>query len=140
MLNLLPYKNILLTNAPPNVTKFYQPLDLTVNGFPKCFMARKFTDWYTGQVSAQLDKGFSIDKTVIKLCLSLMKPLHPGWQVGFYNHITFGAEKKLINSGWTQSGIKDAIALGLDSFSSINRFHEITPMIAGQMEVRLDDD
>ena len=96
-------------------------------------MARKFTDWYTGQVSAQLDKGFSIDKTVIQLCLSLMKPLHAGWQVGFYNHITFGAEKKLINSGWTQSGIKDAIALGLDSFSSINRFHEITPMIAGQI-------
>ena len=41
MLNLLPYKNILLTNAPPNVTKFYQPLDLTVNGFPKVLHGSK---------------------------------------------------------------------------------------------------
>ena len=60
------------------MAKYYQPLDLTVSGFSKCFMARKFTDWYTGQVSAQLDKSVSIDETDIKLRLSLMKALHAG--------------------------------------------------------------
>jgi len=53
VLSLLRDNKILLTNVPPNMTKFYQPLDLTVNGFAKRFMARKFNDWYTEQVSEQ---------------------------------------------------------------------------------------
>ena len=61
VLNLLRDNNILLTNVPPSMTEFYQPLDLTVNGFAKRFMARNFNDWYTEQVSAQLDKGVNID-------------------------------------------------------------------------------
>ena len=32
VLNLLRDDKILLTNVPTNMTKFYQPLDLTVNG------------------------------------------------------------------------------------------------------------
>ena len=93
VLNLPQDNNILLANVPPNINKFYQPLDLTVNGFSKHFMARKFNDWYTGQVSAQLDKGVNIDEIDIKLHLSLMKPLHAGWLVDVYNHMTSGAEK-----------------------------------------------
>ena len=31
VLDLLEDSNILVTNVPPNTTKFYQPLDLTVN-------------------------------------------------------------------------------------------------------------
>jgi len=130
VLNLLRDNNILLTNVPANMTKFYQPLDLTVNGFAKRFMARKFNDWYTEQVSAQLDKGVAIDEIDIKLRLSLMKPLHAGWMVDFYNHMTSGAAKKLIDSGWTSSGIKDAIDLGLNSLPSIDPFHDIAPMMA----------
>ena len=113
------------------MTKFYKPLDLTVNGFSKCFMAWKVTDWYTGQVSAQLNKGVSIDETDIKLRLFLMKPLHAGWLLSFYNHMTSGTEKRVIDSGWISSGIKDAIALGLDSFSLLDPFRN-TPPIADQ--------
>ena len=40
-----------------------------------------------------------------------------------------GAEKK-VDSESTSSGIKDAIALGLDSLPSIGPFHDIAPMIA----------
>ena len=93
-------------------------------------MARKFNDWYTGQVSAQLDKGVSTDEVDIKLHLSLMKPLHAGWLVDFYNHMTSGAEKKVIDKGWTSSGIKDATALGLDSLLSIEPLRNIATMIA----------
>ena len=78
VLNLLRDNKILLTNVPPNIKKFYQPLDLTVNGYAKRFMARKFNHWYTEQVSAQLDKGVTIDEIDIKLRLSLLKPLHAG--------------------------------------------------------------
>ena len=83
MLNLLWYKNILLADVPPNMTKFYQLLGMTADGFSKCFIAWKPSNWYTWQVSALLDKGFSIDETDIKLHLSLMKPLHAGWLVDF---------------------------------------------------------
>ena len=61
------------------MTKFYQPLDLTVNGYAKRFTAQKFNEWHTQQVSAQLDKDIIIDEIDIKLCLSLLKPLHAEW-------------------------------------------------------------
>ena len=61
VLTLLLSNNILVTNVPANMTKFYQPLDLTVNGYAKRYMARKFNDWYTDQVSAELDKGVPVD-------------------------------------------------------------------------------
>ena len=112
------------------MTKFCQPLDLTVNGFPKPSMARTFNDWYTGQVRAQLDKGVNIDEIEIELRLSLMKPFYAGWLVDFYNHMTSGEKKKVIDNGWTSSSIKDAIPLSLDSLPSIDPFHDIAPMIA----------
>ena len=97
VLNLLRDNNILLTNVRPSMIKFYQRLDLTLNGFSKLFMAGKFNDWDAGQVCAQLDKGVIINEIDIKLRLSLMKPLHAGWLVNFYNHITSGAkEEKLL--------------------------------------------
>ena len=42
LLNLFRDNKILLTNVPANMTKLYQPLNLTVNGYAKRFMARKF--------------------------------------------------------------------------------------------------
>ena len=109
VLNLLRDNKILLTNVPANMTKFYQPLDLTVNGYAKRFMARKFNDWYTQQVSARLDKGIAIDEIDIKLLLSLLKLLHAEWLVDIYNHMTSGAANKIIDSGWASSGIEEAI-------------------------------
>ena len=38
VLYLLEDSNELVMNVPPNMRKFYQPLDLTVNGFSKRFM------------------------------------------------------------------------------------------------------
>ena len=97
VLNLLRDNNILLTNVRPSMIKFYQRLDLTLNGFSKLFMTGKFNDWDTGQVCAQLDKGVLINEIDIKLRLPLMKPLHAGWLVNFHNHITSGAkEEKLL--------------------------------------------
>ena len=46
--------NILIVNDPRNITKYYQPLDLTVNGYCKKFLKRKFTQWYSAEVTRQL--------------------------------------------------------------------------------------
>ena len=64
VLNLLRDDNILLIKASPNMTKFYQTLDLTVNRFSKRFIARKFNDWCTEQESAQLEKGVNINEII----------------------------------------------------------------------------
>ena len=60
VLDLLEDSNILVTN---------QPLDLTVNRFVKRFMSRKFNDWYTDQVSKQMDNGVKLEDIDVKLRL-----------------------------------------------------------------------
>ena len=53
--------NICIVNVPANMTNFYQPLSLTVNGCCKRFLTPKFKEWYLGQVKLQLDNDVEID-------------------------------------------------------------------------------
>ena len=53
--------NILIVNVPRNMTKYYQPLDLTVNGYSKRFLKNKFNEWYSFQVSKQLGDGIMLE-------------------------------------------------------------------------------
>ena len=41
---------ILIVNVSANMSKYYQPLDLTVNGYTKWYMKNKFNSWYSEQV------------------------------------------------------------------------------------------
>ena len=85
---------------------------------------------YEGYKSGNRDYGSHFSVTFETTGKFLMTPLHAGWLVDFYNHMTSGAEKKVIDNGWTSSGIKGAIALGLDSLPSVDLFHDIAPIIA----------
>ena len=105
VLDLLNANKILVTNVPLNMTKYYQPLDLTVNGYAKKFMSRKFSGWYTQQISLQLEKGIPVHEIDVKLRLSLIKPLHAEWMTHFYNQMTTPESKKVIESGWLAAGI-----------------------------------
>ena len=121
--------NILVTNVPPNMTKFYQPLDLTVNGSAKRFMAKKFNGWYSDQITEQLESGKALEDVDVKLRLSILKPLHAGWVVDFYNYMTSADGKKLIENGWVASGIADAVRLGLKELPTLDPFSDIDPII-----------
>ena len=57
LLNLFRDNKILLTNVPANMTKLYQPLNLTVNGYAKRFMARKFNHRTSGAAEKIIDSG-----------------------------------------------------------------------------------
>ena len=50
VLSKLASLNIVVVSVPANMTHFFQPLDLTVNGEAKRFMKDKFTTWYSEEV------------------------------------------------------------------------------------------
>ena len=49
--------NIELVAVPANVTHFFQPLDLTVNGSAKKFIRKQFITYYSSTVKNQLERG-----------------------------------------------------------------------------------
>ena len=116
------------------MTKFYKPLELAVNGYAKRFLKRKFNEWYSGQVKAQLDDGISIDDVQVGLQLTKLKPIHARWLVEFYNHMTTSKGKEIIDNGWKAAGISDALELGSSKMPSIDPFHDIDPMLSDDIE------
>ena len=108
----LTKNNLCVVNVPANMTCFYEPLDVTVNGYCKKFLKKKFTNWYAGHLSKQPEKGIKLDEADVKLLLSTLKPLHAGWLVDFYNEMTTPNGVETIKSGWRASCIQDAITLG----------------------------
>ena len=43
--------------VPHNLTNKFQPLDITVNKLAKSFISNKYKEWFSKQVSRQLEKG-----------------------------------------------------------------------------------
>ena len=119
--------NILIVNVPRNVTKYYQPLDLTVNGYCKIFLKRKFTQWYSAEVTRQLANKVALEDVQVKLQLTKLKPLQAGWIIEFFNEMTTSKGSEKTGSGWNASGIKDAIKLGMEKLPSLDPFEDWTP-------------
>ena len=82
------------------MTHFYQPLDLTMNGSAKGFIATKFNSWYAQQISDELESGKPLEEIDIKLRLSALKPLHLAWVVDFYRYTTSADGKEIVINGW----------------------------------------
>ena len=99
VLDAFKEENICIVNVPANMTKFYQPLDLTVNGYAKRFLKRKFNEWYSAQVKTQLEKNIAIEDVQVGLQLTRLKPIHAAWLVEFYNHMTTSKGKEIIDGG-----------------------------------------
>ena len=70
--------------------------------------------------------------------LTKLKPIHAGWLVEFYNHMTTTKGKDIIDGGWKASGIFDAIKLGSEKMPSIDPFRDIDPML-GDDDRQVDD-
>ena len=137
VLECLKENNVCFVNVPPNMTKYYQPLDLTVNGYAKRFMKRKFNEWYSRKIKQQLDDGVSLEDVTVKLQLTTLKPLQASWIVEFYNHMTTMTGIENIESGWRATGITDALRLGSSHLPSIDPFNDIDPML---VEVPVEDE
>ena len=57
VLSKLASLSIVVVSVPANMTLFFQPLNLTVNGEAKRFMKDKFTTWYPEEVHKQINPG-----------------------------------------------------------------------------------
>jgi hypothetical protein len=80
--------NIELVLVPANMTHFFQPLHLTVNGAAKKFMQNQFSKYYCNAVKAQTDSGKQADEVDVDFRLTVLKPLHTQWLISLYDHFT----------------------------------------------------
>ena len=122
--------NILIVNIPRNMTKYYQPLDLTVNGYCKKFLKRNFTQWYSAEVTRQLANKVALEDVQVQLQLTKLRPLQPGWNIEFFNEMTTSKGTEITVSGWNVSGIKGVIKLGTEMLPSLDPLEELDPMIS----------
>ena len=104
VLKFLEDNNILATKVPPNTTHLFQPLDLTVNEVAKDFTEKKFSEWFSRQISIGLENGQELEDIEIDYRLSVLKPLHTTRLISFYDYISTPEGKAVIASGWEKIG------------------------------------
>ena len=129
VLEKLRDNKILLVRVPANMTNIFQPLDLTVNGSFKALMKKKFTEWYSKQITNELEKGTPLDDIEVKLKLSVLRPLHAGWLIDAYDHLTSEAGRKIIANGWQSAEITSAISKGVQGLPTLDPFDTIDPLV-----------
>ena len=130
VLETLQKEDILLSRVPAGMTHIYQVLELTLNGYAKRFMKKKFNEWYTNQVRQQLDESKEVEQIVVKLTLTTLKRIHVKWHVGFYNHMTTPEREQVISSGWSAAGITNALKSGETCLESLDLFADIDPLVS----------
>ena len=97
--------SIELIAVPANMTHFFQPLDLTVNGAAKKLARKEFIQYYSTSVQ-QLQSGKSADDIEVDLRLTVIKPLHAQWLVSIYSYFTSSTHgRDIILKGWKKAGI-----------------------------------
>ena len=109
VLSKLASLNIEIVSVPANMTHFFQPLDLTVNGQAKKFCKEKFTTWYSQEVQRQLDSGTSFEDIEVDFRMSVIKPLLAGWLVALYDYLTGAEGRRCIFKGWEKAGVKEIV-------------------------------
>ena len=109
--------------------KYYQPLDLTINGYCKKFLKCKFTQWYSAEVTRQLANKVALEDVEVKLQLMKLKSFQVVWITKFLNEMATSKGSEITGSGWNASGIKDAIKLGTGKLPSLDPFEELDPMM-----------
>ena len=110
-------------------------MDLTVNGYCKKILKRKFTQWYSAVVTTQLVNKVALENARVKLQLTKLKSLQTGWIIQFFNEMTTRRSSEIFGSGWNASAIKDTIKLGTEKLLSFDPFEELDPMMNGTEDI-----
>lgn len=106
---LLEENNILVALLPANTTDLLQPLDIAVNKPAKNYLRQQFQDWYSKQISDQLE-GQDMANAVLQpidLSLPSMKELGAKWLTGMAEYLA--ANPQFVVNGFIRSGITHAL-------------------------------
>ena len=109
VINLLEANNIHVCLLPPNTTDRLQPMDVSVNKPAKDFLNKQFEDWYSQQITKQLD-GKDIESTdlqPISLGLPVLKELGAKWMVEMAEY--FAENPQIVVNGFVKAGIAGAL-------------------------------
>ena len=68
--------NIFFVTVPNNMTHLFQPPVLTVNGYCKSFMKRKFAEWFAQQFDKQVTLGKRVKDIEMKFHPTEIKPIY----------------------------------------------------------------
>ena len=120
---ILDSLNMEVVKVPANMTHFFQPLDLTVNGSAKKFYVKKFATWYAEEIKKKMDAGVPAEGIDVNLKLTSLKALHANWLIELYNVLTTADGRETVLNGWKKSGItavlkKEEILPPKDPFSN----------------------
>ena len=130
VLDTLQKEDIFLPQVPGGMIHIYQVLDLTVSGYAKRFMKKKFNEWYTNQVEQRLDESREVKQIEVKLTLTILKLIHAKWLADFYNHITTPEGEQVISSGWITAGIINARKNEETCLEPLDAFADIDPLVS----------
>ena len=111
------------------MTHLFQLLDLTFNKVAKDFMKKKFSEWFSRQISIGLENGQESEDIQIDYRLSVLRPMHAKWLISFYDFKSSPEGKVVITSGWRKSGILDAVEMGLSKLPVLDPFNDIYPLV-----------
>ena len=93
--------------VPHNLTNKFQPLDITLNKPAKSFISNCYNEWFSHQVSQQLEKGIRPADIKVSLNLTELKVMHAKWISKLYEFLC--AQDKMILNGFKAAGITEAV-------------------------------
>ena len=104
--SLIADNNCISVFVPANMTNYFQPLDLTVNGPAKQFLKGKFQEWYATKIAKQVDKGVDVHAIDVSTKLSVMK------LVGLYDYLR--NKPDVVRKAFEMAGIVEAVTKVLE--------------------------
>ena len=99
---------------------------MTINRAAKAFLKRKYSEWYSGEISKALADGIALDHIEIKLKLSVLKPLQAKWIAELYSYLTSEKGKSAGIAGATEGDLVDLESL--DPFVAIDPLEHGSPV------------
>ena len=108
--SLLEAHNIHVCLIPPNTTDLLQPLDIAVNKPAKDYLKRRFEDWYSSEVTKQLQDVSDIESVAIQpvnLSMAAVKELSAKWLVDMFEYVSDNPQ--FIVNGFRRAGITYAL-------------------------------
>ena len=106
---LLEENNIFVVLLIANTTDLLQPLDIAVNKPAKHYLRKQFQDWYSKQISDQLE-GQDVATAILEpvdLSLPSMKEIGAKWLTGMVEYLA--ANPQFAVNGFICSGITNAL-------------------------------